>query len=81
MDGAGPVNFNQTVFKDFELDGTWILKGTDIQYDLAAIHVNQTEWQFPYDFLPNRFDPESPLYKKPDGTARSNFAFIPFLWG
>ena len=63
------------------MDGTKILKGTDIKYNMAAIHVNEKQWQFPKDFIPERFDPESPLFKKPDGTARSVFAFIPFSCG
>jgi len=31
--------------------------------------------------LPDRFDPKSPLYKRPDGKQRNPYAFCPFLGG
>jgi cytochrome P450 len=39
------------------------------------------QWQKPHEFIPERFDPESSYYSRPDGGARHPYAFGPFLGG
>jgi len=46
-----------------------------------TIHHDPEQWQEHDKFLPERFDSESPLYKRPDGKQRHPMAFIPFSGG
>lgn len=46
-----------------------------------ALHKHAKYWQRPHEFLPERFDKESPLYLTPDGKKRHPFAFAPFNGG
>jgi cytochrome P450 len=39
------------------------------------------QWKSPEQFIPERFDHESPYYMKPDGTKRNPLAFSPFFGG
>ena len=39
------------------------------------------QWQKPDEFIPERFDPKSPLFLTPDGKKRHPLAFNPFLGG
>ena len=48
---------------------------------MEAMHYDPTEWQRPNEFLPERFDPNSELIKKPDGGKRNPLAFGAFLGG
>jgi cytochrome P450 len=38
-------------------------------------------WQEPEKFIPERFDPESKYYLRPDGKRRHPLVFGPFLGG
>jgi cytochrome P450 family 4 len=63
-------------------DSTFNLrKGAAIYIDILGLHFNATEWQRPHEFLTDRFDTESPLYKRPDGKKRNPFSFLPFSAG
>ena len=42
---------------------------------------NPKQWIEPNKFIPERFDPNSPLYLTPDGQKRHPQAYIPFLGG
>jgi cytochrome P450 len=42
---------------------------------------NPDEWLEPERFIPERFDPTSPYFLTPRGTARNPFSFSPFLGG
>ena len=42
---------------------------------------NPKEWIQPDRFLPERFDPDSPYYKTPNGERRNPYSFTPFLGG
>ena len=48
---------------------------------MLYLHKNKNEWQRPNEYLPDRFDPASPLYLKPNGEKRHPMAFGPFLGG
>lgn len=39
------------------------------------------QWQDPDRFIPERFNPESPYFKRPDGGVRHALALQPFLGG
>ena len=49
--------------------------------NIAALCQDQTQWQRPSEFLPERFDASSPLSLTPDCKPRNPFAFSPFLGG
>ena len=62
--------------------GKYLLKkGTRVMVWIGGLHNNPAEWQRPREFLPERFDPESPLYLTPSGKRRSMYSFIPFFGG
>lgn len=56
-------------------------KDAPIYFYLHGVHHNPNEWQQPDKFLPERFDPESELFKTPDGKARNPMSHTPFLFG
>jgi cytochrome P450 len=49
--------------------------------NLEAIHNDPKEWISPDQYLPDRFDPNSSLYNRPDGEPRHPFSFCPFAGG
>ena len=67
--------------QDIVIRGVRIPKGTDLTLSLRAVLQHSKEWTRPHDFLPERFDMDSPLYKRPDGEPRSSIAFAPFSSG
>lgn len=75
------TNQNQMAFEDVDLGDVVIKKGTDIRYNVFGVHYNKKQWIRPHEFLPERFDPTSNLFKRPDGGKRSKFAYIPFTFG
>ena len=46
-----------------------------------ALGHNSAEWQRPTEFLPERFDPKSPLYLTPSGKKRHAMSWVPFHGG
>ena len=48
---------------------------------INGLHYNSKQWQRPNEFLPERFDPSSPLFLTPDGKKRNPFSFFPFSGG
>ena len=49
--------------------------------NIIYIHHNSKEWQSPLEFIPERFDPESPYFLRPDGKQRSPYSYQPFMIG
>jgi len=55
--------------------------------DIMIPHYNPNDWQKPYEFIPERFDPESEYYKRPaddkdaSGSKSRVFMSIPFSYG
>ena len=49
--------------------------------NIAALCKDPKQWQRPSEFLPERFDPTSPLSLTPDWKQRNPFAFSLFLGG
>lgn len=46
-----------------------------------GLHYNTSQWPRPTEFLPERFDPHSPMYLTPDGKKRNGYAYMPFSGG
>lgn len=62
--------------------GKYNIKAGDVlQVNINGLHYNSSQWQRPYEFLPERFDGENPLSLTPDGKKRKAMAFCPFLGG
>lgn len=49
--------------------------------NVLAAHFWPTEWQRPFEFLPERFNPESPLFLTPGGKLRNPYSHCPFIFG
>ena len=58
-----------------------IRKGDAISIDMGRMQNHPKEWQKPDQFIPERFDPKSSYFLRPDGKKRSTFSFSPFLGG
>ena len=45
--------------------------------------MDPKEWQRPHEFIPERFDPDSEYFSKPNsgGKSRGTYSFIPFTYG
>ena len=67
--------------RDTKVGDFVIKKGDTITVNLYGVHFNSKQWQRPYEFLPERFDPNSPLFLTPDGKKRLPTAYAPFGGG
>ena len=56
-------------------------KGDVYVINFRGLHYHADEWQRPNEFLPDRFDPDSPLYLAPSGRKRHPFCYVPFSGG
>ena len=76
--GITPIVFE----KDTNLAGKITMKKGDcVRLVHWALHKNPDEWQRPEEFLPDRWDPESPLYLTPKGKKRNTLSFMPWNAG
>lgn len=48
---------------------------------MQGCHYHEEQWQNPYEFLPERHDPNNDLFKTPSGGKRSSLAYNPFGFG
>lgn len=69
------------VTEQIEVCGYKIRSDHSFQINMMALHHNKQEWITPEKFIPDRFDPSSSYYLRPDGKKRSPFSFGPFLGG
>lgn len=70
-----------SVKEDAYLDGKIIHKDSLILVDIPTMHTRPDIWQRPLEFLPERFLPKNPLYKRPDGGQRHPLSYVPFFAG
>jgi len=75
------VSSQYIVKEDFKAGGKVFPKGAQFLYFFPGLHNNSKQWQRPEEFLPDRFNPESPLFLTPDGKKRHPFAWLPFSCG
>lgn len=54
---------------------------TGFLVNFCAIHTDPKEWKEPERYIPERFDPKSEMYLRPDGKPRNPFSFCPFFGG
>jgi len=66
---------------DFKAGSINFRKGDEILFLMYGLHYNSSEWQRMNEFLPERFDPTSPLYLTPSGKKRNPFSWAPFSGG
>ena len=55
-----------------------IPKDTRFQLNIDAINKNAEQWGEPNKFIPQRYFPNSPYYKKPDGGERNKRSWSPY---
>jgi len=57
--------------------------GTDVTISIHfyALHHNVEEWHTPEQYIPERFDPQSKYFRRPDGKKRHPMSFGPFFGG
>jgi len=58
-----------------------IKKGTNIDSDTIVLLNNEKNWIRPSEFIPERFEVDSPLWKRPDGGKRHPSSYLPFSAG
>jgi cytochrome P450 len=83
IDGPAPSSLAYKCYEDVTICGVKIPKGQEIRYEQLNIHYDENEWIWPYEFIPERFDPESEYFKKPNsgGKARTPLSHVPFSFG
>jgi cytochrome P450 len=52
-----------------------------MQFEILRVHHNEKEYLHHGEYIPERFDPESPYYTKSDGSSRSPLSWMPFSIG
>ena len=67
--------------EDTKVGNLLLKKGEPFLIDMLHLHRNIKEWKKPEIYIPERFDPQSEWYLRPDGTKRHPMAFIPFAVG
>ena len=67
--------------QDAKIGDFLIKKGDAFTIDFYSLHYDQTQWQKPLEFIPERFDPSSPMSLTPSGKKRHPNAYSPFSGG
>mmetsp|Transcript_15314 Transcript_15314/g.14889 ORF Transcript_15314/g.14889 Transcript_15314/m.14889 type:complete len:144 (+) Transcript_15314:772-1203(+) len=62
--------------------GPYMLRDDHFMFiNFYELQHNPKEWIEPEEFIPERFDPESPYFKTPSGQRRNPASYSPFLGG
>ena len=69
------------VTEKMEIDGVKMLPSDNIVVNMQQLHHDPDQWIRHDEYLPERFDPISPLYLTPAGHKRHPLAFSPFFGG
>lgn len=76
-----PTSSTSTVSKTTTYNGVTFHKGDAFYVNMENMHQRDDEWIKSNEFIPERFDPHSEYYLRPDGTKRNPLSFNPFLGG
>jgi cytochrome P450 / NADPH-cytochrome P450 reductase len=63
------------------MGGVEFKPSTSFKINFDMIHKDPTEWRNPSVYDPERFNPHSDMYLRPDGKPRNPLSFTPFLGG
>ena len=67
------------VTEDIKTSRFTFKKGDKISFMLEqGLHHNPSQWIRPHEYIPERFDPDDPLYLTPGGIKRNPFSYMPF---
>ena len=75
------ISSTSTVTQSCVIDGIPMEPGVAFFINMEMIHRDKDEWQKPFEYIPERFDPDSEYFTRPDGGKRNPLAFGPFLGG
>ena len=68
--------------EDIEFCNFKIYAGTNVWVNILERHFDPEQWIDPYEFIPERFNPMSEYFCRPDKEiSRDNHAYIPFSFG
>ncbi|CDW76295.1 cytochrome family subfamily polypeptide 55 precursor [Stylonychia lemnae] len=81
IDPSSRLSTNHVFTEKITIGGISILPETDWHINFYYLQNNPKEWIQPEQFIPERFDPQSPYYLTPAGKKRSTFSFGPFFGG
>lgn len=84
IDSPSSIGLFYSAKEDTEICGVPFAKGSRLVINCVYPHFNPTQWKAPTEFIPERFDPESEYFLKPDSPnteARHPKAYIPFTFG
>lgn len=80
-DSPARMSSTSCMSKDIKVGGVSMGAGEAFWVGIHAVHNDPEQWRQPEAFVPERFDPSSEWFLKPDGGKRSPFAYVPFLGG
>ena len=75
------MNSDVALSRDTKIGEFNIRAGDSLRVNIHGLHYNSSEWQRPTEFLPQRFDPDDPLFLTPNGNKRHSDSFVPFNGG
>ena len=75
------TNTSYCLERDTKIAGMRIKGGTTFVVNIYGLHRSGSQWQRPYEFLPDRFDNSHPLALTPSGTKRHPMSFFAFNGG
>ena len=76
-----PQSSPTTFYEDVVINGVHINAYDQIGIAIDYMQKDKAQWQKPDEFIPERFDPESPYALTPAGKRRNPYSFAPFLGG
>ena len=82
LDPPAIDSLNYICVKDCKICGVDIKKGQRTKINLFASNHSYNDYHRPFEFMPERFEPESEYFTRPaDGKPRSVYSYIPFSHG
>jgi cytochrome P450 len=76
-----PTSTTSCFNKEVKMGGVTFEAGQAFYVNISNMHHDPSQWQRPSEYLPDRFDSDSPLYATPSGEKRHPMVFNPFLGG